>query len=137
MLGASLPTDLYMIHEDQVFVANVVVIDLTWEIVVTNVINQPLGAVVKISAIVKIRKYRRFNEGHHFIPMAMEVHNASGHDMTCFIRKYIHFSRQMIWRSFILIFLHSIFQAVCQYCFSTCFSFCYREEDYVGKRSLF
>ncbi len=69
------------------------VTDVTWEIMVTNVINQPLGAVVKVSAIVKICKYRRFDEGHHFIPMAMEVHNAFGHDMTCFIRKYVHFSR--------------------------------------------
>jgi hypothetical protein len=46
-----------------------------------NVINQPLGAVVKLSAIAKIRKYKRFHEGHHFIPMAMEVHDGFGHDM--------------------------------------------------------
>ncbi len=70
------------------FVANVVVIDLTWEIVVTNVINQPLSAVVELDTIVKICKYRGLHEGHHFIPMAMEVHNAFERDMNCFIREY-------------------------------------------------
>ncbi len=64
-----------------------VVIDLTWEIVVTNVINQPLGAVVKISAIVKIRKYRRVHERQHLISLAMEVHNTFGCDMDRFIKE--------------------------------------------------
>jgi hypothetical protein len=27
---------------------------------------------MKLSAIVQIHKYKRFHEGHHFIPMAME-----------------------------------------------------------------
>jgi hypothetical protein len=34
------------------------------------------GVVVKLSVIVKISKYRGFHEGHHFILMAMEVHDA-------------------------------------------------------------
>jgi hypothetical protein len=42
---------------------------------------------MKFSAIVKIRKYTGFHEGHHFIPVAMEVHNATGHDMDHFIRE--------------------------------------------------
>jgi hypothetical protein len=51
------------------------------KMVVTNVISQPVGRVAKLSAIVKICKYKRLHEGHHFIPMAMEVHGTSGRDM--------------------------------------------------------
>jgi hypothetical protein len=42
---------------------------------------------MKLSAITKIHKYKRFHEGHHFIPMAMEVHNAPKHDMDHFIKE--------------------------------------------------
>jgi len=40
-----------------------------------------VGASVKFNAIVKIHKYKGLHEGHHNIPMAMEVHGALGHDM--------------------------------------------------------
>jgi hypothetical protein len=56
----------------KIFIINVVVIDLTREMMVSNVISQSTHAIAKLSAIVKIHKYK----GHHFIPMAMEVHNA-------------------------------------------------------------
>jgi hypothetical protein len=39
MLGFSLRANFYMIHEDRIFVAGVVVIELTWEMMVANVIN--------------------------------------------------------------------------------------------------
>jgi hypothetical protein len=78
-------------HEDQVFVANVVVIDPTQEIMATSVINQPTNATAKLNAIVKIRKYGGIGEGHHFIPMAMEVHGALEHDMDHFINECAHF----------------------------------------------
>jgi hypothetical protein len=39
MLGISLQVDFYMTQEDQVFVANVVVIDLMLEMVVSSVIT--------------------------------------------------------------------------------------------------
>jgi hypothetical protein len=42
---------------------------------------------MKLNVIVKICKYRRLHEGHHFIPMAMEVHGASRHDMDRFIKE--------------------------------------------------
>jgi hypothetical protein len=42
---------------------------------------------MKLSPITKIRKYRRLHERHHFIPMAMEVHNAPGCDIDCFIKE--------------------------------------------------
>jgi hypothetical protein len=42
----------------------------------TNMHIQLEGVVVKLSVIVKISKYRGFHEGHHFILMAMEVHDA-------------------------------------------------------------
>ncbi len=53
------------------------------EMVALSVISQP----VERSAITKIRKYRRFHEGHHFIPMAMEVHDTLEHDMDHLIRE--------------------------------------------------
>jgi hypothetical protein len=45
---------------------------------------------VELNTIVKICKYRGLNEGHHFIPMAMEVHNTPGCDMDRFINKGAH-----------------------------------------------
>jgi len=51
-----------MTCEDQVFVANVMAIDLTWEIVATIVIIQPKGAIAKLNAIAKICKYRGFHD---------------------------------------------------------------------------
>jgi hypothetical protein len=44
---------------------------------------------MKLSAIVKIRTYRKLHEGHHFIPIAMEVHDAPGRDMDCFIMECV------------------------------------------------
>jgi presenilin-like A22 family membrane protease len=64
-----------MTQEDQVFVVDVVVIDMTWEMVASSVISWLVGVAVELSAIVKIHKYRRLYEGHHFISMAMEVHD--------------------------------------------------------------
>jgi hypothetical protein len=65
------------------------VIDPTWEIKTSSVIGRPTVQ-LRFNATVKIRKYKEFHEGHHFIPMAMEVHGTPG----CNI-------------------LHSIFQAMC------------------------
>jgi len=48
-----------------------------------NVINQLASVVVKFNNIAKICKYIGLHEGHHFISMAMEVHNAPGRDMDC------------------------------------------------------
>jgi hypothetical protein len=91
MLGVSLQANLYMTQKDQVFVADVVVNDLMWKMVTLNVISQPVGAVIELSTIVKIRKYKGLHEGHHFIPMAMEVHDAPRHNMDCLIRECAHF----------------------------------------------
>ncbi len=57
----------------------------TPKVMVTNVINQPIGVVVKLNVIVKICKYRRLRERHHFILMAVKVHNAPRCDMDHFI----------------------------------------------------
>ncbi len=76
--------------KDQVFVVDVVVIDPPWEMVVSSVINRPIGATAKLNGIVKIRKYEGFHEGHHFILMAMEVHDAPKRDMDCVIKKCAH-----------------------------------------------
>jgi hypothetical protein len=73
----------------QIFVTNVVVTNLTREIMALNVISQPTSAIAKLSVIVKIRKYKGFHEGHHFILLAMEVHNTHGCDMDRFIKECV------------------------------------------------
>jgi len=90
-----------------------VIIDSTWESVALSVISQLTSVIVKFNAIAKICKYRMFHEGHHFISMAMDVHDAPEHDMDHFIRNVLVFSMIEIGKSFILVFLHSIFQASC------------------------
>ncbi len=82
-----LGVNLYMTREDQVFIVDVVVTKLTWETMVSNVISRLVGVTAKLSTIVKIHKYKGFQKGHHFIPMAMEVHNTFKRDMDCFIRE--------------------------------------------------
>jgi hypothetical protein len=52
--------------------------------------SQPIGVVVKLSTIVKIRKYKGIHDKHHFIPMAMEVHGTFEHDMDRFIKECAH-----------------------------------------------
>jgi hypothetical protein len=52
-----------------------------------NIINRPIDVAAKLSAIAKIRKYKRFHERHHFIPMATKVHNTPKRDMNRFIKK--------------------------------------------------
>jgi hypothetical protein len=52
-----------MTHKDQVFVIDVVVTNLTCEIVVSNVINRPTCAVMKLSTIATICKYRGLMKG--------------------------------------------------------------------------
>ncbi len=44
---------------------------------------------MELSTIVKICKYKRFHEGHHSIPMAMEVHNTTKRNMDCFIKECV------------------------------------------------
>jgi hypothetical protein len=80
-----------MICEDQVFVADVVVTNSRREMVVMSVISRPTVTIAKLNIILKIHKYRRLHEGHHFILMAMEVHGTPGHDMDRFIRECVHF----------------------------------------------
>jgi hypothetical protein len=60
-----------MIHEDQIFVVNVVVTNLTQKMVAMSVINRLTSVVVGLTTIANIRKYKRFNEGHHFMPMVI------------------------------------------------------------------
>jgi hypothetical protein len=43
---------------------------------ILSVISQSASAIAKLDAMVKICKYKRFHERHHFISMAMEVHYA-------------------------------------------------------------
>ncbi len=56
---------------------------------VANVISRLASAIIKLSAITKIHKYKGLHEGHHFILMAMEVHGALEHNMGRFIKDYV------------------------------------------------
>jgi len=60
-----------MIHEDQIFVVNVVVTNLTQKMVAMSVINRLTSVVAGLSTIANIRKYKRFHKGHHFMPMVV------------------------------------------------------------------
>jgi len=57
----------------------------------SSVIDRPIGAIVELNAIAKIRKYKGLHVGHHFIPMAMKVHGTPERDMDCFIRERVYF----------------------------------------------
>ncbi len=80
-----------MNRKDQVFLANLMIIDLTWEMMAMNVISRLVGVIVELNSVVKIRKHKGFHEGHHFISMAMEVHDTHEHDMDYFIKECVHF----------------------------------------------
>ncbi len=79
---------------------------------VSSVIGQPTCVAAKLNAIVKICKYRRVHEGHHFISMAMEVHDTQVH--RC-IKECAHLFHNKQSRGHLSFFLHSIFQVACQY----------------------
>jgi hypothetical protein len=59
----------------------VVIIDPTWEMMASSVISQPVGVIAELSAIAKIYKYKGLHERHHFIPIAVEVHDTPRCDM--------------------------------------------------------
>jgi presenilin-like A22 family membrane protease len=65
----------------------VVVIDPTRGTMALIVIGRPACAIVELNAIIKIYKYIGLYEGHHFIPMVMEVHNAPECDMDRFFKE--------------------------------------------------
>jgi len=65
-------------------------IDPRWESMATKVISRLADVAKKLSAIVKIRKYKGFLKGHHFTLMAMKVHGAPMCDMDHFIRECAH-----------------------------------------------
>jgi hypothetical protein len=108
MLKVSLQANLYMTQENQVCIANVVVIDLTQETMASNVINQLTSVIAELSTIAKIRKYRKLHEGHHFILMAMEVHDTPGCDMDRFIREcaYLFHDRQLKGHLSLYFYIH-------------------------------
>jgi len=82
----------------------VVVINPTQKIVTMSVISQPTDAIAKLNTIVKIRKYRGLHEGHHFILMVMEVHDAPRRDMDCFIEECVHLFHDRQLRGYVSLF---------------------------------
>jgi hypothetical protein len=59
----SLRVDLYMTHEHQVFVANVVVTNLTQKMVFMNAITQPTNATSKLSPLLRSTNIKGFMKG--------------------------------------------------------------------------
>jgi hypothetical protein len=55
--------------------------------VAASIISPLVGTTMKLSSNSKIRKYRKFHEGHHFISMAMEVYGTFKSDMDHFIKE--------------------------------------------------
>ncbi len=82
---------VYMIQKDKVFIADVVVIDPMQETMASSAITRPIGATMELNVIIKIHKYKGFREGHHFISMAMDMHDTFEHDMDHFIRDCARF----------------------------------------------
>jgi hypothetical protein len=98
-----------MTWKDQVFIVDMVVTDSMWEVVASSVISQPTCVVAKLNTIATIHKYRGLHEGHHFIPMAMEVHNALECDMDCFIKECVRLLHNRWLGGHLSLFLHSTF----------------------------
>jgi hypothetical protein len=61
--GVSLEVNVYMNCEDQVFVTNVVVTDVTWETMVASVINRPVGVVTKLAPLLRSASIESFMRG--------------------------------------------------------------------------
>jgi len=76
-----------MTQENQAFIVDVVVTDLMQEAMVSNVNSQSTSAIMELSTIVKIHKYRRLHEKHHFTLMAVKVHNTLERDTDHFIKE--------------------------------------------------
>jgi hypothetical protein len=65
-----------MIQKNQVFIVNVIIIDLIQQMMILGVISQSASVIAKFNAIAKICKYKKFHERQHFILIAMKVHDA-------------------------------------------------------------
>jgi len=78
-----------MIWENQIFIVDVMITNLTWETMASSVISRPTCATIEFKVITKIHKYRGLYEGHHFILMAVEVHGTPRCDMDRFIRECV------------------------------------------------
>ncbi|KAG6542682.1 hypothetical protein Mapa_015917 [Marchantia paleacea] len=78
--------DLYLVREDQVTVADVVVTDPTRDTVSEGVITHPPGWAAS-GAAVKVSKYRGMQRGHLFVPLALELYGAMDTDFDMFVRE--------------------------------------------------
>ncbi len=83
---------------------------------------------MELNTIVKIHKYKGLHEGHHFIPMAMELHNAFERDMDHFIKECARLSMIDDQKVIYLCLFTFNFCNVLVF-FLVCFNLCYREED--------
>ncbi len=101
---------------------------------VSNVINQPTSATMELNAIAKIRKYKRFHEGHHFILMVMEVHDALGRDMDRFIKESAClFHDRQLGGHLSLFFCIQFFKQCVSIVFLVCFNFYYKKENCIDR----
>jgi hypothetical protein len=73
--------------------------------IVTSVINRLVDVVAKLNIIVKIYKCKGFHEGHHFIPITMEVHG-----MNHFIRECVRLFHNRQLRGHLSLFCIQFFK---------------------------
>jgi hypothetical protein len=102
-----------MIHENHVFVTNVVVIDSTWETMAMNVINRLANATVEFSTIAKIHKYKGFHKGHHLILMSWRCMVHMGMIWIVSLRRVFVFSMIDDWEVIYLSSCIQFFQVIC------------------------
>ncbi len=96
----------------------------------TSVIIRLTCAIMKFSIIVKIRKYRRLHEGHHFISMVMKMHGVFGCDLYCFIKECVHlFHNRQLVDHLSLSFCINFFKQHVNIVFPACIRFCYKKEN--------
>jgi hypothetical protein len=82
---------------------------------------------MELNTIAKIHNYKGLREGHHFIPMAMEVHGAPGRDMDCFIRECARlFHDKRLGDHLSLSFCIQFFKQCVSICSPMCFSLYYQ-----------
>jgi hypothetical protein len=91
-----------------------------------------------LSPLLRFISIKRFMKSTILFQWSRRCMAHKKHDIDHFIKECVCLFHNKQLRDYLFLsFLHSVFQATCYYCFSTCFSLSIREEDYIGERGLF
>jgi hypothetical protein len=87
------------------------IIDLMWKIMISNVINQPIGVTTKLRAIAKIHKYKKLHEGKASLYSNSHKMCMVHFDMIWIVlpKNLLVFLKIAIKKLFIFVFSHSNF----------------------------